>query len=107
LLKEMSEHYGRHQRPTVELIRTLAANRAVYISEHAYEAMKSRGISSRQLRLALSHNVEIVADYKDDPRGHSAKVLCQAPTGKKFSAVCACVEMMRGLQLIVITVYQP
>ena len=103
----MSEHHGQHQRPTVELIRMLAERRAVYISEHAYERMRSRGISSRRLLLALSHHVEIVEDYPDDPRGHSCQVACKMPTGEAFRAVCACVEMVKGLQLLIITVHLP
>jgi hypothetical protein len=88
----------------LDRLRSLVRAGRYRLTLHAEEERDTEQITIQEIEEALtSLTAEIVEDYPNDPRGHSALVLGFMKSGKPLHLVCSIHEETA----IVVTVYRP
>lgn len=98
------QHYGPHLVPTAATISALAKNGEIMLSSHALQRALARQVSADEIREVLEGCV-VIADYPNDPRGHSCEVGGYTASGRYLRCVCAVVLSCGQPKVLVITAY--
>ena len=88
---------------TVDDIRAAARKDSIRYSIHASRRVSEEGISTDELRFALSE-CEVIEDYPTHERGACCLVLGQDGGGQAIHAVCAMPEVD---EVLIVTAYRP
>jgi len=89
-------------------IREMCAKKRFHFTRHAIDECFSEPepIEPEEVIEALANYVEVIEDYRDDPRGHSCLVLT-FESGKEDKPLHVLVGLRDPRTIIVIPVYRP